>query len=174
MLGAQGGDGGSQAEPAQSPAAERPVMAPVPSPCSATPGGAALLGRTQESRISVCGSHPTDSKTNSLDGRTDEATSQCPQPSILQEPVGEEEEEAAAWGWRWGPSSALPVHLPPTLMPPMGKNQAFVSLLCPPHLDQSTKATLCITQMASRGCWQPCLPACSRVHLSHTISPQEK
>lgn len=76
----------------------------------------------QERRIWGCGLHPTDSRNNLLDGKTDEATSQCPQPRIQQELVGEEE-EAAARGWRWGPSSALPVHLPPTLMPPAGKKQ---------------------------------------------------
>lgn len=56
------------------------------------------MGKMQESRISVCGSHPRDYKTNLLDEKTDEATSLCPQPRVPQEVMGEEE-EAAAWGW---------------------------------------------------------------------------
>lgn len=72
--GAQGGGGGSQAEPAQSPAAEPPVTPLALSLRGITPGGAMLLGKTQESRILICGSHPTDSKTNLWDEKTDEAT----------------------------------------------------------------------------------------------------
>lgn len=75
---------------AQSPAAKPPVMPPALFLCSVTLGGATLLGKTQASRILVCGSHPTGSKTNLLDGKTDEATSQCPQPCVPQEPVGGE------------------------------------------------------------------------------------
>lgn len=132
--GAQEGHGGSQAETARSPSGESPLMSPVFSPHGVTPGGIMLWGKTQDSRISVCSSQSTGSKTNLLDGKTGEATSRCPQPHIPQELLGEEEEEAA-WAWNSGPCSAFTVQLPPTLTPSMGKKLAFVPLPCPPHLD---------------------------------------
>lgn len=45
---AQEGDGGSQAEMAQSPAGEAPLMPPVFSPHSVTLGGTTLWGKIQK------------------------------------------------------------------------------------------------------------------------------
>ena len=127
-----------------------------------------LRGKMQGSRIFVCSSRPRDSKNNLLDGETDEAISRCPQPCTPQELVGEED-EAAVWGWCWGTSSALPAHLPPTLMPPTGKNQALMhSPSGPKHPGHPTHNTSGIKRLLAA------MPACSWVHLSHTVSPDEK